>query len=88
SLDYCQKNKGLVIYAYCLMPSHCHMICSTEEGFELSSILRDLKKFTSKQIISTINEYPESRRGFKSLQLIFIWLARRLQIGASWVERD
>ncbi len=27
SLKYCQKNKGLEIYAYCLMPSHLHLIC-------------------------------------------------------------
>ena len=46
SLSYCQKNKGLVIFAYCLMPSHLHMICKADEGISLSDILRDTKKFT------------------------------------------
>ena len=26
SLKYCQKHKGLEIYAWCLMPSHLHLI--------------------------------------------------------------
>ena len=25
SLQYCIKNKGLIVFAYCLMPSHLHM---------------------------------------------------------------
>ena len=62
SLNYCQTHKGLEIYAYCIMPSHIHMLCKAEEGFVLSNIIRDFKKFTSKKIIRTINEYPESRR--------------------------
>ncbi|MCD4834574.1 MAG: hypothetical protein K8R31_12310 [Bacteroidales bacterium] len=26
SLKYCQQNKGLVIFAYCLMSSHLHQL--------------------------------------------------------------
>lgn len=37
------------------------MICKAEEGL-LSDILRDFKKFTSKEIIRTIEESSESRR--------------------------
>ena len=62
SLKYCQQNKGLILFAYCLMSSHLHMICKADDGFELSDILRDLKKFTSKKIIQQIQEEPESRR--------------------------
>jgi REP element-mobilizing transposase RayT len=62
SLKYCQKQKGLEIYAYVLMPSHLHMICRAKEGFSLSDIMRDFKKFTSKKIITNIQEEPESRR--------------------------
>ena len=32
SLKYCQHNKGLVIFAYCLMSSHLHMICKADDG--------------------------------------------------------
>lgn len=63
SLRYCQKNKSLEIFAWCLMPSHLHMICrSGNQDILLSSIIRDFKKFTSKAIIKTIIEKPESRR--------------------------
>jgi len=61
SLKFCQHHKGLVIYAWCLMPSHLHMIVSAEEGKKLSDIIRDFKKFTSKRIVSTIKEINESR---------------------------
>ncbi|SDR76154.1 REP element-mobilizing transposase RayT [Polaribacter sp. KT25b] len=62
ALNYCQKEKGLEIYAYCIMPSHVHMLCKANEGYLLSNIMRDFKKFTSKKIIDTIINYPESRR--------------------------
>ncbi len=62
SLEYCQKNKGLAIMGYCLMPSHLHLITRAEGDYPLSDILRDFKKFTSKAIIRQIHEEPESRR--------------------------
>ncbi|MGB5698939.1 REP-associated tyrosine transposase [Muriicola sp.] len=62
SLMYCQKKKGLEIYAYCIMPSHVHLLCKAEEGSVLSDIMRDFKKHTSKKIIQNIMEFPESRR--------------------------
>lgn len=27
SLQHCQKERGLEIYAYCVMSSHLHMLC-------------------------------------------------------------
>lgn len=62
SLKFCHKNKGLNIYAWCLMPSHLHLICGTEKGYSLSDVLRDFKKYTSKAIVKTIPEIGESRR--------------------------
>lgn len=62
ALEHCQKNRGLEIYAYCIMPSHLHMLCKSSEEEPLSNVMRDFKKFTSKQIIETIIEHPESRR--------------------------
>jgi REP element-mobilizing transposase RayT len=62
SLKYCQNNKGLEIFAYCIMPSHIHLICSADDGKKLSDILRDFKTFTSKQLLINIKNDPESRR--------------------------
>jgi REP element-mobilizing transposase RayT len=62
SLNYCISNKGLEIYAWVLMSNHLHLIAKAKEGFILSHIIRDFKKFTSKQIVDKINETGESRR--------------------------
>ncbi|MFM8739046.1 MAG: REP-associated tyrosine transposase [Cytophagales bacterium] len=63
SLRHCQKEKGLVIHAWCLMPSHLHMIVSTAKE-PLPNIMRDFKKFTSKELIKTIERINESRKGW------------------------
>ena len=42
NLNYCIEKKGLTIYAFCLMPSHLHMVASAKTGL-LTAILRDFK---------------------------------------------
>ena len=49
ALNYCQKHKGLEIYAYCIMHSHIHMLCKASNDYTLSDIMRDFKKYTSKK---------------------------------------
>jgi REP element-mobilizing transposase RayT len=45
------------------MSNHIHLIAGAKEGFHLSNILRDFKKFTSKNIVCAIAENPaESRK--------------------------
>jgi putative transposase len=62
SIKYCQKEKGLELYAWCLMTNHIHLIASAKEDRSLSNVLRDFKKFTNKAIIQAIQQEPESRR--------------------------
>ncbi|MFY9308067.1 MAG: transposase [Bacteroidia bacterium] len=62
SLKYCQQHKGLEIFAWCLMTNHLHMIIRAEDDYKLSDILRDFKKYTSKEILRLIQEEPESRK--------------------------
>lgn len=63
SLAYCQKEKGLLLYGWCIMTNHIHLIAKAKEGYELSNILRDLKRHTSKTIIKAIeNNQQESRK--------------------------
>ncbi len=62
SLDFCRKNKGMEIYAYCIMTSHVHLIFRAKDA-NPSELLRDMKTFTSKRIQQLIAENPqESRR--------------------------
>jgi putative transposase len=58
SLNYCISNKGLEVNCWCLMSNHLHLIASAKEGGNLSDILRDFKKFTSKALINAIKEFP------------------------------
>lgn len=44
------------------MSSHIHLLCKAREDDLLSNVIRDFKTYTSKKIIETIIEYPESRR--------------------------
>ena len=62
SLQHCQQEKGLVIYGWCIMSNHAHLIISAKEN-NVSDVLGGFKKFTSKQIAKAIIEHPgESRK--------------------------
>ncbi|WP_395069262.1 REP-associated tyrosine transposase [Gracilimonas sp.] len=49
SLKYCQKHKGLIIYAWCFMYDHIHLIIGTRNQ-PMHNILRDFKSYTSRHI--------------------------------------
>ena len=59
--NFCIKNEGMILYSYVIMSNHIYMIVQSSDG-KLSDLLRDFKKFTSKKIIQTIINEPESRR--------------------------
>ena len=62
SINYCIKEKGLVVHAWIIMSSHVHMIIGTRDK-NMQDIIRDLKKFTSKAIVKSIIDNPlESRK--------------------------
>jgi REP element-mobilizing transposase RayT len=77
SLNYCIENKGLEVFAWVIMSNHLHLIIRAKEGFVLSQIILDFKKFTSKKIIHVIQEIGESRRDW--LLDKFSFEARRTQ---------
>lgn len=62
SLKYAQDNKGLNLHAWVIMSNHVHLIASAHEGYNLSDIMRDHKKYTTKQIISEIKGNPDESR--------------------------
>ncbi|MEO6684092.1 MAG: transposase [Ginsengibacter sp.] len=62
SLKYCQDKKGLIIYGWCIMSNHLHLIISAKEN-NVRDVLGDFKKFTSKKLLKSILEHPgESRK--------------------------
>lgn len=68
SVNYCRKEKGMELYCYCFMPSHVHFIfrSSKQQPMEL---LRDFKKFTSKEVIEAIKNNPQESR-----KELLLWL--------------
>jgi REP element-mobilizing transposase RayT len=64
SLRFCQKNKGLKVFAYVVMSNHMHLIVQTEEYPGLSSIVQSFKAHTSRTILKLIldDDVKESRR--------------------------
>jgi REP element-mobilizing transposase RayT len=62
SIRYCQSQKGLLLHAWCLMTNHIHLLAAARQN-NLSDVLRDFKRFTSKQLVTAIeNNVTESRR--------------------------
>ena len=61
SLDHCRKNKGMEIYGYCIMHSHVHLIFRSALS-DPSGLIRDLKGFTSRKLLKTIEDNPEESR--------------------------
>jgi REP element-mobilizing transposase RayT len=63
SIKYCQENKGLLVYGWCLMTNHLLMIIGRNGEVKMEDILRDFKKYTSVQLIRAIESNPgESRK--------------------------
>ena len=61
SLAYCQKEKGLPVHAFCIMPNHLHLIVSAANS-NLSDIIRDFKKFTSAKTLKAIEDNTKESR--------------------------
>ncbi len=60
SLNYCIKEKGMVIYCYCIIPSHIYLIFS-DNNSNPSMLLGKFKTFTSKKN-ETANRRKHARK--------------------------
>jgi REP element-mobilizing transposase RayT len=60
SLAFCQKHKGLEIFAYVIMSNHIHILMRSLNN--LSNTIHDFKSYTAKKILETIQTGKESRR--------------------------
>ncbi len=62
SLEFCQKNKGLDIFAYVIMTNHVHLIVGRSGKQKIEEIIRDFKKFTAYKLLKTIAENNQESR--------------------------
>ncbi len=75
SLQFCREHKGLQVYAYVVMSNHAHLIVRAGAPERLSSVLRDLKKFTAVKFLEAIQQEDESRKDW--LLYLFAYFARK-----------
>ncbi|MGQ1911048.1 transposase [Marinifilum sp. RC60d5] len=61
SLEYCCKNKGMCFFAYCIMPSHLHLIFN-DGNSDPGKLLKEFKVYYSKKIQKMIEENPQESR--------------------------
>jgi REP element-mobilizing transposase RayT len=61
SLEFCRNNKGMELFAYCVLPSHVHLIFRDKNG-NPGKLIKELKTFTSKKLQELINENPQESR--------------------------
>ena len=63
SLQFCQANKHMEIFAWCIMTNHMHLVFRSAGNQKPELLLADLKRFTSQKIVKAIQEnLLESRR--------------------------
>jgi REP element-mobilizing transposase RayT len=62
SLQHCQKEKGMEIYAWCIIANHIHLIFSSIGKEKPELILGGFKQYTSKAIVKAIQESPQESR--------------------------
>ncbi len=71
AIRFCQKNKDLEVYGWCIMSSHLHLIIGTR-GNAMSNIVRDLKRHSSEELHKAIKvNNKESRKEW------MIWMMER-----------
>jgi len=61
NLNHCIDTKNLHVYEYVLMPSFITLIASSKKK-HISTILREFKNGTAKQVLKSIAENPEEKR--------------------------
>ena len=65
SFRFCQKNQGLQIHAWVLMPNHFHMISSFGKKTDPGMVIKNIKNFTAMKVIDAIIKNPQESRALK-----------------------
>lgn len=73
SLKYCQKHKGLNLFAFVIMSNHIHLLAQSEVG-DLSGFIRDFKSYTSKRFVEIMRSDKESRKEW--MEMVFKYHAK------------
>ena len=65
NLEYCIKEKGLIIHSYVIMSNHLHLIVNVSRETEISTLIQNFKRYTAKALYDTLKlNSLESRRNW------------------------
>ena len=56
SLKFIRANKGVQVNAFVIMPTHSHLVLWPNEGVNLSDVMRDFKRHTSKMLSAQLEK--------------------------------
>jgi REP element-mobilizing transposase RayT len=63
SLEYCKKEKGMILYAYVIMTNHIHLLIGkNKEEISFSDLMRDMKKYTAMKLLKMLKESNQESR--------------------------
>src|SRR5882724_12000981 len=62
SLNEYIASKGLVVYAWCLMSNHLHLVVQVKEGHSFAVTMRQLKKRMAQKIMEVMEDEPDLRK--------------------------
>lgn len=73
TLNHFIESKGLIVYAWCLMTHHLHLLVAGDCK-SLEELKSEYKRFTTKKILEAIETEPEGRKD---------WMLRRFECQGS-----
>jgi REP-associated tyrosine transposase len=79
SLNYFIEKKGLVVYGWCLMTNHLHLIVRAKDEGDVPRLIRDFKTFTAKIILEDLNTESDMRRE---------WIMKKIREAALFDKLD
>ncbi|WP_127132596.1 transposase [Pseudoflavitalea rhizosphaerae] len=61
-LNCCIVSKGLIVYAWCLMSNHLHLLARNSDPGGLTRIERDFKRVTTNKILEALEDETDLRK--------------------------
>ena len=62
TLNHFIESKGLVVFSWCLMTNHLHLLVQSQDGYSLDDIEQQYKAFTTQKILAAMETEPETRK--------------------------
>lgn len=81
SLNHFIASKGLVVYAWCLMTHHLHLLARADKGSSITGLEEEYRSFTTTKILEAIETEPAARKAwmldrFKEVGHLFGWMKK------------